>query len=178
MLNGRSPIEKLDYIYSNIIRVLAASSIGAIVVIMGVQVFYRYILNNSLIWTEEVCRNLFIWATFLFAGPALRRGQMISIQALMRILAKPIVIVSFVVGHGLVIVLTASLVYYGYQYARLNSLQVIPSLNFIWSDITGSTAPINVSMFWVYLSVPVGLAILLGHLIIEFYAQLKKIWRS
>jgi TRAP-type C4-dicarboxylate transport system permease small subunit len=103
---------------------------------------------------------------------------MISIQAFMRILPKPILIALFIVGHGAVIILSATLVYYGFQYAKLNALQVIPALNFIWSDLTGSTTSIDVSMFWVYLSVPLGLAILLMHLLLNFFVQFSKLWRS
>lgn len=39
--------------------------LGLIVVIMFLQVFFRYALNNSLTWTEEITRFLFIWLVFL-----------------------------------------------------------------------------------------------------------------
>ena len=39
-------------------RFLAGTSMLAIVVIMIVQVFARYVLNASLIWAEELCRYI------------------------------------------------------------------------------------------------------------------------
>jgi TRAP-type C4-dicarboxylate transport system permease small subunit len=39
--------------------------LGMIVVVMFFQVFFRYALNNSLTWAEEITRFLFIWLVFL-----------------------------------------------------------------------------------------------------------------
>ena len=46
--------------------------LGVIVVIMFAQVFFRYVLNNSLSWSEEIVRFLFIWLTFLGAALNIR----------------------------------------------------------------------------------------------------------
>ena len=37
----------------------------AMTLIMGIQVFSRYILGMSLSWSEEITRYLFIWSAFL-----------------------------------------------------------------------------------------------------------------
>ncbi len=37
----------------------------AMSIIMGIQIFSRYILGSSLSWTEEITRYLFIWSAFL-----------------------------------------------------------------------------------------------------------------
>ena len=37
----------------------------AMTLIMGIQVFSRYILGVSLSWSEEITRYLFIWSAFL-----------------------------------------------------------------------------------------------------------------
>ena len=36
----------------------------AMTLIMGIQVFSRYILGVSLSWSEEITRYLFIWSAF------------------------------------------------------------------------------------------------------------------
>lgn len=46
-------------------EVLLAGALAAMAVIMGVQVFFRYVLGASLSWSEELTRYLFIWAGFL-----------------------------------------------------------------------------------------------------------------
>jgi TRAP-type C4-dicarboxylate transport system permease small subunit len=51
----------------------------AILVVMVLQVAFRYVLNAPLIWTEELARYLYIWACWLGAPVALRRGNHIVI---------------------------------------------------------------------------------------------------
>lgn len=50
-------------------------NLGAVVllvtlVIVTVSVFYRYVLNHSLSWSEELCSYLLIWLAYLAAGTA------------------------------------------------------------------------------------------------------------
>ncbi len=51
-----------------------AALLLALVVVIGLQVFYRYVLNDSLAWTEEMARLILVWMTFLGAGLASFRG--------------------------------------------------------------------------------------------------------
>ncbi len=51
----------------------------AILVVMVFQVTFRYALNAPLTWTEELARYLFIWACFLGAPVATRRGSHVTI---------------------------------------------------------------------------------------------------
>jgi len=51
----------------------------AILVTMVLQVTFRYVLSTPLTWTEELARYLYIWACFLGAPVALRRGNHIVI---------------------------------------------------------------------------------------------------
>jgi len=52
---------------------------AAIFVIMVLQVTCRYVLGSPLVWSEELCRYLYIWACYLGAPIALRRGNHIAI---------------------------------------------------------------------------------------------------
>ena len=45
----------------------------AMTLIMGIQVFSRYILGMSLSWSEEITRYLFIWAAFLSVSRCTRK---------------------------------------------------------------------------------------------------------
>jgi len=51
----------------------------AILVTMVLQVTFRYLLAAPLTWTEELARYLYIWACWLGAPVALRRGNHIVI---------------------------------------------------------------------------------------------------
>jgi TRAP-type transport system small permease protein len=53
--------------------------LGAIFVVMVLQVTCRYVLGSPLVWSEELARYLYIWSCFLGAPIALRRGNHIAI---------------------------------------------------------------------------------------------------
>jgi TRAP-type C4-dicarboxylate transport system permease small subunit len=52
---------------------------AAILLVMVLQVTFRYVLAAPLTWTEELARYLYIWACWLGAPVALRRGNHITI---------------------------------------------------------------------------------------------------
>ncbi len=49
-----------------------------LVVLLGV--FTRYVLNDSLAWTEELARYSMMWLSWLGGGLALRRGAHIAVE--------------------------------------------------------------------------------------------------
>jgi TRAP-type C4-dicarboxylate transport system permease small subunit len=144
-------------------RFFAGTSMLAIVVIMIVQVFARYVLNASLIWAEELCRYILIWQSFLLIGIAYHQGDLIVLDVLpaktspaVRLLIRLLVALPvcwflyLMVSHGIV-------------YAGRFKGQTIPAIDFIWTSLVGT--PAHLPIFWVYVSVPVGCAILLIHIL-------------
>ena len=162
--------------YERAMQVLAAGGIGLVVVIILLQVFYRYFLSDSLIWAEEVCRALLIWNCFLFAGIAFERGEMAFIGAAVRAMPPPLRVVAQLTGCVAAIALLLALVYFGWRYAVQNWVQVAPGLSIFREVITGDDRP--VSIFWVYLAVPIGLAILAVHLAITAVSVTSALFRD
>lgn len=48
--------------------------------VMLLGVFFRYVLNDSLSWSDELALLLFVWATFLSIATAYRHGRHIRIE--------------------------------------------------------------------------------------------------
>ena len=53
---------------------------GVILVIILVAVFFRYVINQSLFWSDEIVRYLFVWFTLLGAALAVRDRQHIRVE--------------------------------------------------------------------------------------------------
>lgn len=56
--------------------------------VVFLQFFTRYVLNDSVAWTEEIARYLLIWVTFIGATISFRRGTHIGVEVLHHFLPK------------------------------------------------------------------------------------------
>ena len=65
-----------------LVEVAAGLLMGAITVLVSVQVFARYVLNDTPAWSEELCRYFFVWASFLGACVAMRRTAHLGVDSL------------------------------------------------------------------------------------------------
>ncbi|OCW58608.1 TRAP transporter small permease [Hoeflea olei] len=62
----------------------------ALAFVVFLQFFTRYVLNDSLGWTEEIARFLLIAVTFLGAVMAVRRESQIAMELAFRWLSRPV----------------------------------------------------------------------------------------
>ncbi|MGL4289910.1 MAG: TRAP transporter small permease [Phreatobacter sp.] len=151
-------------LYTRILWAFAGLSMAAIVGIMLVQVAARYLFGASLIWAEELCRYILIWQTFLLIGIAYQQGELVALDLIGTRIPRPMrfvirLIVSLPVCYFLYLLIETGLVHAG----RFKS-QTIPAIDFIWGSLTGK--PAGLPVWWVYVSVPVGSAILLAHIVV------------
>ncbi len=56
--------------------------------IMLLQVFMRYILNDSIAWAEEFCRYCYAWTAFFSLGYTVRCGNMLRVGVVVDMLPK------------------------------------------------------------------------------------------
>ena len=75
-------LERLGSFLSNV----AALSLAIMLVVVLVQVFFRYILGDSLSWSEELARYLAIWLTWLALMETFRRGEFIGLDLVANLL--------------------------------------------------------------------------------------------
>ena len=69
-------------------RNLAACLVAIMAVAVLAGVFFRYILNNSLAWTEDSSILMMIWVAFLVAPYAYRQGGHVGIELVVAALPK------------------------------------------------------------------------------------------
>lgn len=73
---------KINEAVLSVCRLLAISLLAVMTVIILANVFFRYVLDDALAWSEEVAKYLMVWLTFVAAPLAFKLGALVSIQAL------------------------------------------------------------------------------------------------
>jgi TRAP-type C4-dicarboxylate transport system permease small subunit len=134
-----------------------------IVIVMAVQVVMRYVFSSSLIWAEELCRYILIWQTFLLVGLAYQKGELVAVEIVPLMLKPGWRLVLKSLAAIPILIFLWLMTYNGFVYAGRLQVQKIPALDFIWESITGNQ--IGISVWWVYISVTVGSALLALHVI-------------
>lgn len=130
-----------------------------LVVDIATAVFFRYVLNNSLVWAEELARYIFVWLTFLGGGLAVGRNIHIGVDSLVEALPlKTRQVVQLCVELA-VSVFVVALIIVGIQLALATSQM--------------QTLLLNVSVAYVYLAVPVGGTVMLLNLLVNVEMRLR-----
>lgn len=125
-----------------VIRYLIIAVVAIIAVIMMCAVFWRYALDNSIPWSEEISKYLMVWLAFLGAPVALRHANHISIDLLMKAFPPRGEQVFHVLVNGLILLTMGIVFWMGVKFTELGARQVASS--------------IQVSMLYMYIAVPIG----------------------
>lgn len=125
MKNSLHWLNKFEEISSSVALLLMA-------IIIILQVFQRYILQNSLDWPEELARYLFIYSIYVGASFAMSERRHLEVTILRTVLGektgKTITVLAYlitVIFCGLMLVWGIQMVYFVFQ-----SNQLAPALQF------------------------------------------------
>lgn len=136
--------------FNNVMLLLCRYAIILIVAILATvlisAVVWRYGLNSAISWSEEACKYLMVWLTFLGAPISLRHFGHINIDLLIKVVPRRVqqILHLFI---SIVIVITMGVVFIkGISFTQMGMRQVASSF--------------NLSMFYVYVAVPIGSALL------------------
>ena len=115
-------------------------------VIVITQVFFRYVVNDSLFWSEELARYLLVWLTFLGATSAYYRGVHPKIESLAKLAPSKVRLASRVLVHLVSLALFAVLIIYGAKFSYFVRFQITPALNIPKWTVT-SVIPVSGVIF-------------------------------
>jgi TRAP-type C4-dicarboxylate transport system permease small subunit len=144
-------LARLDRAFLVVNRWTVIAILAAMAAMVFANVVLRFTTGVSILWVEEVSRYLMIWLTLLGAGMVLRYGGHVGIETLQEVLPRR----AAVIRAAIVVLLAAFFVFMvavGARYAWLAWGQTTPVLGI----------PVGV----VYLALPIGFALLLGHLLL------------
>lgn len=97
-------------------------------IIVAVQVFFRYVLNNSLFWSEELARFLLVWLTFLGSCAAYYRKAHPGIDIVSSRLPAIWQQITAILVHLISIILFGVMIFYGCCFAYFVRAQISPAL--------------------------------------------------
>ncbi len=142
--------ERLVARINRLFELIVIAAYVALVVDITAAVFFRYVLNDSLVWGEELARYIFVWLTFLGAGLGVGKNVHVGVDSLVKMLplgSKKTVQLCVEVA---VMVFLVALIVVGVQLATASAYM--------------QTLLLHVSIAYVYLAVPVGGSLMLINL--------------
>ncbi len=148
-------------VIDTVLETVSAALLVGLVSIALLQVFCRYILNNSLSWPEEAARFIFVWFVFIGAAMITGRAHHITIDVVQRSLNPQALRVHAFLSRVISSSVAIFLVVFGWELVRRASY-ISPALQWPYT--------------YLYLAVPVGAATSLVLLAIKPVAGIERAW--
>jgi TRAP-type C4-dicarboxylate transport system permease small subunit len=156
-------MKKIREVWDNLEEHLLLLVLLVLVVVIFMQVVMRYVLGQSLSWSEELGRYLFIWMTWLSTSYAVRQNRHLRIE----------VITDFLSERGkLILNIAAMIIWCGFGVFLVNKGWQITAL--IWRR-GQVTAALEIPMAVNYAAIPVGAALMSIRLVDEIGRSIKKL---
>jgi TRAP-type C4-dicarboxylate transport system permease small subunit len=84
-------------------------------IVVLIQVFTRFVLNNPLSWTEEIARYLMVWMGFLGTAVGLKYGLHMSLDIITNKTTGNFKLILHLVGNLLTLIIGLLFLIYGYR---------------------------------------------------------------
>ena len=155
-------LEKVERIVNRIEDGLILALLVVIVVSVFLQVFFRYILQDPLSWTEELARSCLIWLTFIGSALAIRaKGHFVLEIVTSRLPGRTRIIWEL----SLMIIIAVFLIVMIY-----NGIIMLPMLS------TQVSASLQIPMSYIYLAISIGSSFMLFHVGVIFWKKVGEIF--
>jgi len=144
-----SPLERAVGAVDRAARAVCEVLVAAIACVMAAQVFFRYVLNSSLQWAEELSVYTLIWLVFLGSVTLVRGWRHITITAFVDMLSFRARAWFFVVAKLLSLAFILVLVYWGFQLVSLPVHANSPSMGFStrWVKVAIAVGAVLMALF-------------------------------
>jgi len=143
----------------------AFDHLGRILIsILLLQIFFRYVLNDALQWTDELAVYTLVWTVFIGAFMLIRNWEHITITVFANMLPFRGRAIMFIVVKLLCMVFIGLAVWYGFEMVLQSAHRNSPSLGF--------------STRWIKLAIPVSAVLMVvfivNELVRDFIALRKR----
>jgi len=136
-------IEK--YLYT-LTEVLVFLLFVVMVILVFLQVYTRFLTDNSITWSEELSRFVMIWMIFLASTLTFRTNSHIAVDNVVKLFPSKIRVFIEVVAHLFMLAFIAVVLWGAFIVIPTTAIQTSPSNNIV--------------MAYVYISIPISMAII------------------
>lgn len=133
--------------------------LSVVTVMVAIEVFLRYCLGKSLYVTEELTRYLMVWVVFLASSLAVRDNSHVSIEIIANLFKGRARAWYNLIAQLFFLTFLAFLILEGVVALSFQMEQIIPTL--------------NIAIFWFYLAIPVGGALMILNLLPRLWENLR-----
>lgn len=141
---------------------VSVTSLAILVVIVSVQVFCRYVLQNSLDWTEELARYLLIWAVLFGCSYAMKEEAHLEMSILRSMVGQRLEKIIHVFACLMCLVFCVIMINAG-----MESIE-----NIRWSEQT--TPAMQIPAWIIWLAMPVGFALMGIHAVLRVVRIIRR----
>lgn len=151
-------LDRIERVTTRVALVIAMCSMMVLAISCFYQVIARFVLFQSLAWSETLSVMMLTWAVFFGLPAAFREGAMISVDIVPALVGKDNVWLVLAIT-GLTLILLVISAWYGWA--------MLPRVRF--QTISG----LNISIMWAYLAIPVGTTLAVLAVIVEAMETLR-----
>ena len=162
-------------ILTNLDAVICGTTLTVCVVLVNLNVVFRYFLNNPIKWTDEVVTSLFIWTVFMGSAYAHRRHAHLGVDIVMNLIhGNARQVIEFVMDIIQILIL-ALLTYISAQYVCNliwkrgivfqwvdGALKYIGQIKYTYTDT------LRIPKWYTGIAVPLGFGLSLIYAIVDF----------
>jgi TRAP-type C4-dicarboxylate transport system permease small subunit len=135
---------------------------AVLVAVVAAAVFWRYVLNDSIVWAEELARYLFVWISFLGGGLGVGTNIHVGVDSLVALLpARPKLVLQIAV-ELLIVAFTVVLIWVGWQ--------------FMMFGMRSSALLLPIKMGHVYMAVPAGGLVMLANVLLNLARHVQALF--
>lgn len=142
-----SILKRLD---ENLEKSLMVCLLGAMCVLIFLQILFRYLLNMPLAWTEEISRYCYVWLIYLGASYAVKKRRHLKVDAVLLLFKARGRFVLMTISNLLFMLFCVVIAYYG--------TDIVYMMQFV--RVQESPA-VGIPMSVVYAAVPVGTVLMI-----------------
>ncbi len=162
------------FIFTNLDAIICGTTLTLCVILVNVNVVFRYFLNSPIKWTDEVVTSLFVWTVFMGSAYAHRRHAHLGVDIVVNLVkGRSRQVIEFIVAV-LEIAILLLLTYISAQYVlnlifKRGIIFQIKDGVFAWGKVKLTyTDTLRIPKWYTGVAVPLGFGLSLIYAIVDF----------